>query len=133
MVVADIPGLIEGASDGAGLGLRFLRHVERCRVLLHLVSLDPSEDEIHGDAISRFDKINKELRKFDPGLAERPQVVLLSKVDLVGPDRLESTREAFQTRDVPLLVASAVTGEGLDSVIHGVVAAMDASDADSPA
>ena len=125
-VMADIPGLIEGASEGAGLGLRFLRHVERCRLLLHLVSLDPGEDEMHGDALSRFDKINAELRKFDPGLAERPQVVLLSKADLADDERLQATRDAFEARGLPTLSASAVVGTGLDAVIHAVVAAMDA-------
>ncbi len=130
-VMADIPGLIEGASDGAGLGLQFLRHVERCRVLLHLVSLDPMEDDIHGDAESRFDKINAELRKFDPGLAERPQVVLLSKTDLVDESRLRETSAAFEARGLRTLAASSVTGRGLDQVVHALVAVMDSPEADA--
>ena len=127
-VMADIPGLIEGASDGAGLGHRFLRHVERCGLLLHLVSLDPLEDEIHGDSIVRFDKINAELRKFDPDLAERTQVVLLSKTDLATPERLQTTRTAFEARNLKVLEGSAVTGQGLDAVIFACVAALDAAE-----
>lgn len=131
-VMADIPGLIEGASDGAGLGLQFLRHVERCRVLLHLVSLDPMEDEIHGDAEERFDKINVELHKFDPGLAVRPQVVLLSKADLVDAERLLEITQAFEARGLRTLSASSVTGQGLDPLVHAVVSVMDAT-AEAPA
>ncbi len=128
-VMADIPGLIEGASEGAGLGLQFLRHVERCSVLLHLVSLDPMEDDIHGDAEARFDKINAELRKFDPGLAERPQVVLLSKMDLAEPGRLRAATAVFEARGLPTFAASSVTGRGLDRVVHAVAAAIDAAPA----
>ena len=125
-VMADIPGLIEGAADGAGLGHRFLRHVERCRLLVHLLSMDPLEDDIHGDAETRFDTICAELRKFDPVLAERPQVVLLSKTDLVDPERLAEVAATFEARGLTALPGSAVTGQGMDSLVHAIVAAMDA-------
>src|SRR4029077_4421356 len=85
-VVADIPGLIPGAAEGAGLGHRFLKHVERCRALLHLVTLDPGEDR---DPVADYDALMKELARFSPELAKRPQIVAMSKADL--PD----VREAY--------------------------------------
>ena len=78
-VIADIPGLIPGAASGAGLGIRFLKHVERTRALLHLVTLDPGEGR---DPLGDFDAINAELAKFDPKLAARPQIVVMAKADL---------------------------------------------------
>ena len=77
--MADIPGIIEGASEGAGLGLRFLRHVERNRVLLHVITVDPDPDR---DPISDFDKLMQELAHFDESLVGRPMLVALSKTDL---------------------------------------------------
>ena len=119
-VVADIPGLIEGAAEGVGLGHRFLRHVERCRLLLHLLSLDPLEDEQHGRPIERFDKLNGELERYDPDLATRPQVVLLSKRDLVSDDVVEEVRASFAGRDVDVLVGSSVTGDGIRELIFAL-------------
>ena len=119
-VVADIPGLIEGAAEGAGLGHRFLRHVERCRLLLHLLSLDPYEDENNGSPRERFDKINSELRRYDPELAGRPQVVLLSKLDLVGQDRVDEICSEFESLGHVVLSASAVTGQGIDPLIFAL-------------
>lgn len=116
-VMADIPGLIEGAADGTGLGHQFLRHVERCRALLHLVSLDPWEVESNGDLATRFAKINVELERYDPGLAQRPQLVLLSKGDLVDEATAADARAQFEALGLRVFVASAVTGQGVRELI----------------
>ena len=123
-VVADIPGLIEGAAEGAGLGHRFLRHVERCPLLLHLLSLDPFEDEVNGSPRERFDKINMELSRYDSELAGRPQVVLLSKLDLVDEQRVAELRTQFEEMGHTVLSASAVTGAGIDPLIFALAAAL---------
>lgn len=115
-VLADIPGLIPGAADGAGLGTRFLKHVERTRALLHMVTLDPGEGR---NPVGDFDALMVELRKFDPALAARPQVVAMSKSDL--PDVREAwtaLSEQFAARGVELRLLSAATGEGVDEVLQ---------------
>jgi GTP-binding protein len=114
-VLADIPGLIPGAAEGAGLGVRFLKHVERTRALLHLVTLDPSEGR---EPLADFDAINAELAKFDPDLARRPQIVAMSKGDL--PDVQEAwtaAKRKFKKRGVDLKLVSAATGEGVREVL----------------
>jgi GTP-binding protein len=114
-VVADIPGLIPGAAEGAGLGTRFLKHVQRTRALLHLVTLDPGEGR---EPLADFDAINAELEKFDPELAKRPQVVALSKADL--PDVVEAyprLKKRFARRHVALRLVSAATGEGVRELL----------------
>lgn len=116
-VMADIPGLIEGAAEGAGLGHRFLKHVERCALLLHLVSMDPLEESATGPVQERFATILSELQRFDPALARRPQVVLLSKADLASDEEIEATRAAFEAEGHPVFVASSVTGDGLDPLV----------------
>ena len=119
-VMADIPGLIEGAADGTGLGHQFLRHVERCRVLLHLVSLDPIEADSNGDALDRFAKINHELERYDPFLAQRPQLVLLSKSDLVDEAAGAEARTQFSDLGHDVFVGSAVTGDGLNDLVYAL-------------
>ena len=123
-VMADIPGLIQGAADGAGLGHRFLRHVERCSLLLHLVSLDPLETEAQGEPAERFARINRELQRFDPALAERPQLVLLSKADLASDEDLATARAAFTDAGHPVHVASSITGDGLDQLVFALAKRM---------
>lgn len=114
-VVADIPGLVPGASEGAGLGIRFLRHVDRTRVLLHLVTLDPAEDR---DPLSDYETLRNELEKFDPALAERPEVVVISKADVTEvKEEFELIKQKFQERGISPLLFSAVTREGLKEVI----------------
>ncbi|HEY6065210.1 MAG TPA: GTPase ObgE [Thermoanaerobaculia bacterium] len=114
LVVADIPGLIEGAHRGAGLGIRFLKHVERCRLLCHLV--DASGE---GDAESDVAVIERELQEFSPEVAARPRVLVASKVDAVSdPDRLESIRRAAAGRGLTFFEVSAVTRKGLDRLVH---------------
>jgi len=110
LVVADIPGLIEGAHGGAGLGDRFLRHIERCRVILHLV--DPTT---HGRTFAEaVDTIDRELALYSPILANKPQILVLTKKDaLQDDDVLRAAQEDADRRGRPLYVVSAVTGEGL--------------------
>jgi GTP-binding protein len=116
-VVADIPGLIEGASDGAGLGHQFLRHVERCRVLLHIVeatfTTGPDRSPLHD-----FDVINSELAGYSQPLAAKPQVVVLNKIDAMASDEVDMHRRAFADRGVELLTISAATGAGINAVLE---------------
>ncbi len=115
-VLADIPGLIEGAAEGHGLGHRFLRHVERTSVLLHLVELshEPGRDPLHD-----YDAINRELASYDEALAARPQVVALSKIDLTETrEAWPSLKEAFAARGVELHAVSAATGEGVAPLLE---------------
>lgn len=114
-VVADIPGIIEGAAEGAGLGLRFLRHVERTRLLLHLITVDPDPAR---DPLRDYDVLLAELQRFSPELAKRPMVAAMSKMDL--PDVREAlprVREALAARGVELLPMSAATHEGVQDVL----------------
>jgi len=115
-VIADIPGLIRGASEGVGLGHRFLKHVQRTRLLLHLVSLGPEEME---SPLERYQAIREELVKFDPELAERPEVVLLTKSDVCSEADTQAAADALRAEigDRPLFVASSVSGRGLRPVV----------------
>ena len=119
-VLADIPGLIEGAADGLGLGHRFLRHVERTRVLLHLVERSPDPDR---DPLGDFDAINRELARYDEELARRPQVVALNKIDVTETrEEYPALREAFAARGIELLAVSAATGEGIPVLLERLFA-----------
>jgi len=113
-VVADIPGLIEGASGGAGLGAQFLRHIERTRVLVHLI--DAGAAVLEGrDIASAYDSIRHELGNFEAGLLDRREIVVLNKLDLVSDrDVLAAAEEEFARRGIQLQHVSGVTGEGLD-------------------
>jgi GTP-binding protein len=118
MVIADIPGLIEGASEGAGLGLRFLRHVERTGVLLHLIEVRelPEPDR---EPMRDFDTLNRELAQYAPELAEKPQVVALNKIDLPGAQAAaEELRARFAERGIELHTVSAATGEGVPALLE---------------
>ncbi len=112
-VLADLPGLIEGASEGAGLGHQFLRHVERTRLLIHLL------DGAAIDPLADYEVINRELTHFSPQLAEKPQVVVLNKIDL--PDAQAwwpLVQEAMIKRDVEAQAISAVTGQGVQALLR---------------
>jgi GTP-binding protein len=116
LVLADIPGLIEGASEGAGLGHDFLAHVERTRLLVHVLDLAPLDGS---DPEQNFAVIEHELAEHDPRLAGLPRIVALSKADLVAPEQTEAARAAWQERvgdDVPVLVTSSATRQGLDAL-----------------
>jgi GTP-binding protein len=108
-VMADIPGLIEGAHAGAGLGHEFLRHVERTRVLVHLVEPMPVDGS---DPLANYDQIRSELRQYDVDLTERPEILVVSKAELPSASEVERALEVHVGREV--LPISAVTGQGLD-------------------
>jgi len=111
-VLADIPGLIEGAHSGAGLGDEFLRHIERTRVLAHLVDVGTPEPKIA--PAKAYDVIRSELKSYSAALAVKPEIVVATKTDLTGADeRFEELREAL---DVPVIPVSAVTGKGLEEL-----------------
>ena len=116
-VAADIPGLIEGAADGAGLGHAFLRHVDRCRLLLHVVDISCMEGR---DPVEDMKMINRELERYSPALATRPQIVLANKVDMLDRETVDIPAfEAFVEKNGwALIYVSAVTGEGLDEMIR---------------
>ena len=115
-VMADIPGIIEGASEGAGLGHDFLRHIDRCRLLIHLVDVSGSEGR---DPVEDFDAINAELREYNPELAERPQIVAANKCDLLGDDRenIDRLRARAEELGYEFFEMSAVTHEGTRELI----------------
>jgi GTP-binding protein len=116
LVVADVPGLIEGAHRGAGLGDRFLRHLERTRVLIHLLDATVGSGRT---PLRDYEAINRELRLYDPALAARPQIVAVNKIDL--PDvrrRLKQIAAPFKRRGLELFAVSAVTGEGVPELLE---------------
>jgi GTP-binding protein len=113
-VVADIPGLIEGAHEGLGLGVQFLRHVERTGVLVHLV--DVSDGSGRENPVEDFKIIADELRSFGHGLAEKPVIVVASKLDVANPDKLKKLQAMAKRRKLPFYALSAVTGEGVDAL-----------------
>ena len=116
-VMADIPGIIEGASEGAGLGHDFLRHIDRCRLLVHLVDVSGSEGR---DPIEDFDAINAELREYSPELAERPQIVAANKCDLLGDDRenIEKLREHVEAQGYRFFEMSAAGYTGTKELVR---------------
>jgi GTP-binding protein len=121
-VIADIPGLIPGAAEGAGLGLRFLKHVERTRALLHLVTVDVAGTPGR-DPIADLDVINAELAKFDPELAKRPQIVAVTKADLAEVrDAWPAVRDELRRRGIDAWLVSAVTGQGVREVLQALYA-----------
>ena len=120
-VAADIPGLIEGAADGVGLGHDFLRHVDRCRLLLHVVDVSGSEGR---DPKDDFEKINTELANFSQELSARPQIVLGNKCDIASPEQIAEFRAFIEEKGLVFLPVSAATRQGLDK-LPGVAAAME--------
>ena len=118
-VAADIPGLIEGAADGAGLGHAFLRHVERCRLLLHVVDISASEGR---DPIEDIKTINNELARYSEQLASRPQIVLANKSDMLDEELvdIEGFKNFVAENGWELFFISAATGEGLKEVVQHV-------------
>jgi len=114
VVVADIPGLIEGASQGHGLGLQFLRHVERTRILLHLIDVSP-EQEL--SPVKSFQMIRKELREYGKGLYSKSQIVVATKIDIADPERLTSLQTFVRKQGLPFVAISAVTGQGLPDLL----------------
>ena len=122
-VVADIPGLIEGASDGQGLGTRFLRHIERTDLFLHLVDLSGLQE---GDPVENFDLINQELERYNQELAKRPMLVVFTKQDITEVrEQTAELRPIFEARGYLTLAISAVTREGLPELVKRVASELD--------
>ncbi|AXC11548.1 GTP-binding protein Obg [Acidisarcina polymorpha] len=117
-VVADIPGLIEGAHLGAGLGVQFLRHIERTRVLVHLV--DVSDASGRPDPVADFKVIQGELKSFGHGLDEKPMLVVASKADVANPEKLKKLQSMAKRRKLPFYAISAVSGLGVDALKYAV-------------
>jgi GTP-binding protein len=133
-VVADIPGLIEGAAEGAGLGHQFLRHLQRTRLLLHLVDIVPPDPE--ADPVADARAIAKELAKYDPELAAKPRWLVLNKLDLVPDDERKARTKAFVKAlgwKEPVFGISAIDGGGCRALIFAVQDWLDAHPAASPA
>jgi GTP-binding protein len=124
-VVADIPGLVPGASEGHGLGLQFLRHVERTKLLLHLITVT---DEPDRDPVEDYLALRKELAAYDEKLAAHPEVVVLSKADLPDVrDAFPELKKRFAELDVELRMISAATHEGIDELLQVVSAEVAAA------
>ena len=127
-VIADIPGLIEGAHEGHGLGDRFLRHVERTKLLLHLVDVSSSSGR---DAVSDYEVINRELAAYDAQLGERAQFVVATKIDALDePERLESLRARAAADERPFFAISAVAGTGVRELLIAIAREVDRMRAD---
>jgi len=117
-VLADIPGLIPGASEGAGLGIQFLKHVERTRALLHLITIDPADDR---EPMKDYLALRAELKRFSPALARRKEIVALSKGDLPEVrDAYPKLKRAFAKKKIPLYLVSAATGAGVKDVLYAL-------------
>lgn len=126
-VIADIPGLIEGASDGAGLGFQFLRHIERTRVMIHVVDAASTEGR---DPIDDIYKINNELKTYNADIANRPQVIAANKVDSIyveegQEDPVQRLRDEFEPQGVKVFPISAVTGQGVKELLYYVQQELD--------
>jgi GTP-binding protein len=118
-VMADIPGIIEGAAEGAGLGHDFLRHIDRCRLLIHVVDVSGSEER---DPAEDFKTINAELEKYSPELAKRPQLVAANKTDIASPEQIAKFRAFIKEQDFKLFEISAATGGGVRELINAAAA-----------
>lgn len=121
-VMADIPGLIEGAGDGVGLGHEFLRHVERCRLIVHVVDVSGIEGR---DPCEDFDVINAELAKFNEELAERPQIVAANKSDMASEEQIEKFRKYIEDKNIPFFCISAATTQGTSELIKKISEVLD--------
>ncbi len=127
-VIADIPGLIEGASEGVGLGLDFLRHIERTKVIIHMVDAASVEGR---DPIADIHAINKELNAYNPEIAARPQVIAANKIDAIWDkenDPVEKIRKEFEPEGIKVFPISAVSGQGLKELMYHVKGLLDNMD-----
>jgi len=122
-VIADIPGLIEGAHTGAGLGDRFLRHIERTKLLLHLVDVSSVSGR---EAVSDYETVNRELASYNQELATRPQIVVATKIDALDePERLESLERKARDDQKPFFAISSATGEGVRELVNAMAAKLE--------
>lgn len=132
-VIADLPGLIAGAAQGAGLGTRFLRHVERCRVLLHLVDLGPQPEGTEGTLEESVETICAELGAFNEDLLRRPRILCGSKLDIADPDRRRDLQSVAAEQGLPAFELSAVAGTGLGPLVRQLRGLLDEGDPPSGA
>jgi len=124
-IIADIPGLIEGAHQGAGLGHRFLRHVERTRILLHLVDGSGME----GDPVAQYRVLDEELRRYKDELVDRHRLVLLNKIDLLEPEEVERLRRALlDASGLEVLAVSALERRGLEPLKERLAEILEAEE-----
>jgi len=123
-VVADMPGLIQGASEGVGLGHQFLKHVERNRVLVHVVDCCPPED---ADPVANFHMIEDELRLYSEAVWKRPRIIALNKVDVIPSADFDALRRRFEAMEVPMVPISGYTGQGLPELLQEIWDALVAS------
>lgn len=128
-VIADIPGLIEGASEGAGLGHEFLRHIERTKVIIHIVDAAGTEGR---DPVADIYAINKELESYNADISKRPQVIAANKMDAVyagsGDDPLATLKAEFEPKGIPVYPISAISGQGLNELLYHVREMLDQLD-----
>lgn len=116
--IADLPGLIEGAHLGAGLGIQFLKHIERTSVIVHLVDVSDSTDR--PDPVEDFKVITDELKSFDPALAKKPTILVAAKIDVANPEKLKKLTAMAKRRKLPFYAISAVTGEGVEKLKYAI-------------
>ncbi|HAM69055.1 MAG TPA: GTPase CgtA [Ruminococcus sp.] len=121
-VMADIPGLIEGAAEGAGLGHSFLRHVERCRLIVHVLDVSGCEDR---DPIEDFEKINRELANFSEDLSHCPQIVAANKADLASEEQIERLHAYIAEKELPFYVISAAAAQGTKPLLDEISRVLD--------
>ncbi len=129
-VVADLPGLIQGASEGHGLGHQFLKHVERCSVLIHVVDAFPIDGS---DPVENVKLINEELVRYDPTMAARPMLLAVNKMDIIPSSEYNALRERLEGLDLPLFPISAATGEGLQPLLFATLEELEDARAEAPA
>jgi GTP-binding protein len=127
IIVADLPGLIEGAAEGKGLGDEFLRHIERTRLIVHLIdpfSLD--EEDLVEKSLKSYDAIRKELKDHGAQLEEKKEIVVVNKMDITEVrEAFESIKEAFKERDLDVLGISSLSGDGIDSLLERITQELD--------
>lgn len=116
--IADLPGLIEGAHLGHGLGIQFLKHIERTSVIVHLVDVSDGSDR--PDPVADFKVITEELKSFDPALAAKPTIIVAAKIDVANPEKLKKLTTYAKRRKMTFFAISAVTGEGIEKLKYGI-------------
>jgi GTP-binding protein len=128
-VIADIPGLIEGASEGVGLGHEFLRHIERTKLIVHIVDAASTEGR---DPIEDIYAINRELEAYNPEIAERPQIIAANKIDMIytEDDPVAAIRAEFKPKGIPVYEISAISGKGLRELLYAIRNRLDELDSE---
>ena len=126
-VVADIPGLIPGAHEGKGLGIRFLKHIERTKVLVHLVDVTPAAEGDAAGIVTAYDAIRLELKHFSDILQSKPELIAITKIDAVSDSVIEACEKAFNERALECISISSVSGRGLDRLLRKIRAMLERS------